>query len=1138
MPLSETQARTALKLLLTEFNALDADQRSRLTEADVIHHFINRLFRDVLGWPHDSQHYKYELSTEAGRPDITLIPEGKSGVIFVEAKRLGVIKDLAQTPDIEVLTPQQLSLPGFGEKRTREEQQAINYAFENGGTWAILTNFERLRLYNARRDWLVLAFENPKAYEREFDVLWQLAYSNVVKGSLENLSNQRYRVDIDTEYLNLINKWREQLAQDITTHPKDNPWAFIGDGSVQLALLREVVQRFIDRLVVVRFAEDHLVIRLGTLEAYAKLAIDTDYPANVNRALNEFFRNFDAHHNSALFAEGVVDKVQLSNEALVPLLLDLYKARYRSMPADIIGNTYEQYLGKTLVLDNGSVTTRDNLETRKKQGSYYTPQVIVRYIVDNSLGRTLYGTENGKPDGTPIPGETRKTSRDIATLRVLDSACGSGSFLIYAYEVLRDFYEAEIERLKSEVRHKVDSLAEQGVSEMDIYMQTARDQAEIKRLEDYPRLILEVHLYGVDLDPQAAEIAVVNLIMRAMEGRGKEKRLPLILNQNVKVGNSLIGMKPDDTLLDEHRPTLAKIRQLRTTLVKTPHGDEHERIIHDLTSATHQLNEQLTAAMKLPEKFSNLERVRPFHWAIEFPEVFLDDDGQPLENPGFTIVVGNPPWEIVKPEIREFYAQFDAIIEHPRTPRQVVETRIAELIAQDPRKEFDWKSSEQLIEESADYFSRSRDYEQQGRGDRATQKLFVERVYRLLQRDGRLGYVVPSGIYTDLGTKELREMLLNEGKIESLVSLTNGPSGSKAYFEGVHRSYKFVMVVVQRGTSSSTIKAVFSIDPYKTPPPDKLPDILSNSDNFILIERDSISRFSPNSLSLMEFQTQQDYHIATKIYADHPLLGDQVSDTWNVKFKAEFHMTNDREIFNTSRNGLPLYEGKMFHQFDAFFAEATYWIEEVTGSKRLTNRMTLGYKRPRLVFRDIARSTDERSYIAAIAPPNVFVGNTGIVETETQGSTMFLLLAMLNSFCNDYLIRYKIGTHVNIFYAYQLPMPRLTKGNPYFDAIVPRAARLTCTRAEFADLWQEVMGESWDESKGATDPAQRQQLRNEIDALVAHFYSLSHDEFDHILGTFPLVFPNTADGQAKRAALLAAYDQWAELTKGWTRTNA
>jgi hypothetical protein len=108
-----------------------------------------------------------------------------------------------------------------------------------------------------------------------------------------------------------------------------------------------------------------------------------------------------------------------------------------------------------------------------------------------------------------------------------------------------------------------------------------------------------------------------------------------------------------------------------------------------------------------------------------------------------------------------------------------------------------------------------------------------------------------------------------------------------------------------------------------------------------------------------------------------------------------------------------------------------------------------------------------------------------------------------------------------------LPVPRLTPGDPHFDAIVPRATRLTCTRAEFADLWREVMGTDWTDSSGATDPAERQRLRDEIDAIVAHLYDLSHADFDHILGTFPLVFPDDETGRRKRESLLDMYDQWA-----------
>ena len=1132
MPLTEAEARQALQKVLNDFHRLSPEDRASMTEASVVRQFIDRLLRDVLGWPiEDPQRYKYELATQVGRPDITLIPEA-GGTIFLEAKRFGVIKELQEARKTiqGVIMPGQLALPGMAVDRTEEEQQAINYAFANGGTWAILTNFEKLRLFNARRDWLVLSFERPAAYLDEFEQLWQLAYANILNGSLDRLSNQRYTRDVDTEYLHFINTWRERLAQDIVQRADQNPWVFHDDGSINLPVLRAVVQRFLDRLVIVRFAEDHLVITPGTLRQYYDLCLSNPYTFSMDEFLDKFFRRFDETHDSALFAEGLVDHASFSDDVLMPLISKLYEARYRSMPADIIGNTYEQYLGKALALDNGSVTTRDNLETRKKQGSYYTPQVIVRYLVDTTLGRYLYGTTDGQPDGEPVEGETRKTSRDIRALRVLDAACGSGSFLIDAYYVLADFYEIEIKRLEADMRERNLRMAHDGISPLERELQLADYTVELDRIRDYPRLILETHLYGVDLDPQAAEIAVVNLIMRAMERRQHEKRLPQILNQNVKVGNSLIGLRPHDPRLAEHAGAIAEIRRLRLDLIHTPNGPTHKGILADLDVATTALANTLNADFEA--SFTDLERVRPFHWGIEFPEMFFDEHGEPLENPGFTIVVGNPPWEIVMPEIREFYAQFDPDIESKLT-RQQVERRIKELNAEDPRRVAQWAATTQNIEEAAAYYHACGDYVRQGRGHIATHKLFVERMYSFLQDKGRLGYVVPSGIYTDLGTKDLREMLLNEGNIQYIYSFSN----ERFFFPGVHHAFKFVLLGAQKGISSNGFWSTFRINPRVAIAPENLREFLANLSNLVFVQQESLSRFSPNSFSIMEFETQRHYRIAEQIYSEWPHLGDQTENSWNPRFVQEINLTNKRQLFNTQNRGLPLYEGKMIHQYDAYYGRPQYWLEQSMGRKAILGQtkeenQILEYQTSRLAFRDIASATNERTLIAAILPPDVFAGNTAIVEANVRGKNMLFLIGLLNSFCDDYLIRQKISVHVNMFYMYQMPLPRLTSGNPYFDVIVPRTAHLICTRAEFADLWREVMGDEWDESKGATDPAERQRLRDEIDAIVAHLYGLSRADFDHILGTFPLVFPDDETGWAKREQLLDVYDTWAGRLQG------
>jgi type I restriction-modification system DNA methylase subunit len=751
MPLTEDQARQKLQNLLTDYHNLSGYDRKEMTEASVVRQFIDRLLEEVLGWPiKDPARYKYELSTQTGRPDITFIPE-KGGTIFVEAKRFGIIKQLEQArfTTSGTITPGQMALPGMAVDRTPEEQQAINYAFSNNGTWAILTNFEKLRLFNARRDWLVLSFEEPSAYLHEFDLLWQLSYENVLNGSLDVLSNQRLRENVDNDYLAFINEWRERLAQDIVERQAENHWAFQADGNINLTQLRAVVQRFLDRLVVIRFAEDHLVIPSGTLRQFYELRRSNIYAPSMNEFLDRFFRQFDEKHNSALFAKDLTDDASFSEDALMPLIAKLYEARYRSMPADIIGNTYEQYLGKTLVLSNGSITTKDNLETRKKQGSYYTPQVIVRYIVDHSLGRYLYGTENGQPDGKPVSGETHKTSADIGDLRILDSACGSGSFLIYAYYVLAEFYESEMKRIEATRRTHYEELVKEGIDPFTIEIRLTDYKRELERIDNYPRLILETHLYGTDLDPQAAEIAVVNLMMRAMERRHHQKRLPLILNQNVKVGNALIGLRPDDEKVTVHREKLAKIYHLRLKQVNTPNGSKHDQIIQDLGEAIKELNTALDD--NFADHFSDLTRVRPFHWGVEFPEVFYDENGQLKDNPGFTIIIGNPPYggEITGEQTAYYQSRYDTA-------------------------------------SAADSFA-----------------LFMERSTNLLTESGSLGMIVPSGWVSMTTMLPLRQFFVDSLKPGSFVSLP---------YDMFDAYVDTIIFTAQRLQSGTTLKDLDSAD--------------------------------------------------------------------------------------------------------------------------------------------------------------------------------------------------------------------------------------------------------------------------------------------------------------------------------------
>jgi len=519
------------------------------------------------------------------------------------------------------------------------------------------------------------------------------------------------------------------------------------------------------------------------------------------------------------------------------------------------------------------------------------------------------------------------------------------------------------------------------------------------------------------------------------------------------------------------------------------------------------------------------------HWELEFPAIFT------RANPGFDALCGNPPWETVKPNSQEFYEVYDPNFRNydKQTALRVVEA----LVEDDPRIAEEWAAYEARTEQQAAYYASDVNYRYRGRGDINTYKLFAERLYMLLREGGHLGVMMPSGIYTDLGTRELRELLLTTGRIQYLYAFSN----ERFFFPGVDHRFKFTMLGYQRGPQSDGFWAAFRFNPRVAIAPDELHPFLADPANLIYMHTRSVQRFSPDSLSVMEFQHPRDYEIAATLYGDHPLLGDEVPGAWNVRFSTEFHMTNDSHLFNTDGRGLPLYEGKMIWHYDAFFAEPKYWIEEAAGRAALSRNQGDGgysYEGYRLGFRDVASSTNERTLVAAILPPGVFCNNKlptiALNQSTIRVEEQLFQVSLFNSYTVDHVVRQKVSSTLNFFYLYQLPIPRLTSGNPYFDALVPRAARLTCTTPHFADLWQEVMGTPWAESSGATDPAERQRLRDEIDALVAHLYGLSREDFAHILGTFPLVFPDTDAGRARRDSLLAVYDEYAEITRGWPRT--
>jgi hypothetical protein len=195
-------------------------------------------------------------------------------------------------------------------------------------------------------------------------------------------------------------------------------------------------------------------------------------------------------------------------------------------------------------------------------------------------------------------------------------------------------------------------------------------------------------------------------------------------------------------------------------------------------------------------------------------------------------------------------------------------------------------------------------------------KLFLEQCIRLLRPGGECGSVIPSGIYTDLGSKKLRELLFTRTHITGMFGFEN----RKEVFEGVHRSFKFIVLTFEKGGITNSFPATFMRHDVS-----ELGDFPQRGAMEISVEL--IYRLSPDSLSISEFKCEADIAIAKKMLK-LALLGDPLSDRWNLELHREFNMTDDAHLFKMEKlnNCLALYEGKMIHQFNHQWDQPRYWI--------------------------------------------------------------------------------------------------------------------------------------------------------------------------------------------------------------------
>ncbi|MDB9494587.1 hypothetical protein PN441_17300 [Spirulina major CS-329] len=692
--------------------------------------------------------------------------------------------------------------------------------------------------------------------------------------------------------------------------------------------------------------------------------------------------------------------------------------------------------------------------------------------------------------------------------------------------------------------------------------------------------IITDNLYGVDIMEEATEIAKLRLFLALVAAAKRVEDLEPLPNIdfNIMAGNSLIGLiRVDGAGFDQlgggrsfgHDPTQGNLlgpTVIQGNLLSGLAASEYETILKEknqsielykkhafqavdeelpqetrllqLRDHIEQLNKksqgrlnqllltefsqnlgikyeeaQLTGkAKKRLLGIADIEALKPFHWGYHFDRVFARG--------GFDAIIANPPWEVFKPNAKEFFANYSHLVTKKKMDIKAFQKEKKKLL-NDPEIAQAWNDYQSQFPYVSAYYRSSEDYQNQisvvnGRKagtDINLYKLFLERCFSLLREGGRCGIILPTGIYTDLGAKQLREMLFSQCKLDNLFGVSN----ERFIFEAVDHRFKFCLIDFEKGKTTSQFNACFRIDPREAVKPQDLGTFLNNKNQHIEISVPLVRRLSPDSLSVMEFKQPIDITIAEKML-QFPLLGEKIPNKWNLKLTREFDMTNDSHLFKTepAPGRLPLYEGKMIHQFTHQFAEPRYWVDEQEGRKSVLGKKAkdigqkLDYQGYRFAYRAIARNTDSRTLIGSVIPPYSYCGHSLNVSCDFEYPEYSLIIcALMNSFCFDSWLRQQVSANLTMFFLYQIPVPRLQEGDPGFSEIVDRAAKLICTTPEFDDLAATVgLGSH---QNGITNPSDRAQLRAELDGIIAHLYHLTEPEFTHILSTFPIVPDETKD---------------------------
>jgi len=813
---------------------------------------------------------------------------------------------------------------------------------------------------------------------------------------------------------------------------------------------------------------------------------------------NEFFmrsyygRLFDRKLNPQLEKWNIPNQFYLRAIEFLTSTIDAKGNRffldYGALEVRHLGSIYEHLIEFHLTIKDEKILELPNPKDRKSSGSYYTPEWLVDYIVKNSIEPLIEKIIKENP-------EASIQVEKILSLKILDPAMGSGHFLVGATEYIAKRI-CEIEGKENSVQY---------------YNEKKRD-------------VVRKCIYGVDVNPLAVDLAKLSLWLETLSS----DRPLSFLSAHLKNGNSLMGesvdkiFHPQQTIeesrkkshfkkavtdflgfesLEDDTSSAVKAKIEKYEKMRSKGSDYHSLcgLLDHCIAPFFGINVQPLGDLRRkigvesldfyssfdsgPSVYELRKKHNFFHWEIEFPEIFFTEKGERKTDTGFDIIIGNPPWERLTIQDREFFHIKDPNIANASNSA-IRKKMIKNLEKVNPRLYAEYLESREISDLQTKYLKDCGKFPFGAVGDINLYPVFLELFRTLVNKNGRCGLILPTGIITDYTYQKFFENLVFTSSIVICHDFTN----KQKIFKDIGEVLRFSILILK---SPSNDNSNFSLSVLNK----SIDDVVE--DRIYSLTRDDLKLFNPNTKTCPLFPSKKDFEVCKKIYEKNPILINEseypvnntllMNDTkllennpWKIEYWRMYDMSNDSGLFHKKEEliskgftlkkdnefvknktkYIQLYEAKLFTNYNhrhgsfenipierrfgvkaepnhptidqkkdtMYEIEPRYWVEQKHVQERCKRKNVKD--EPLFSFRNICRTFNDTRTVKGTIIPFSAVGHSAAVlifrdkDSKKQNKNRILFSCVFSSMVFDYIVRQKLsGANLSKYILIQIPAP-------------------------------------------------------------------------------------------------------------------